>query len=253
MNPEVWRGALIPLVGTSLGAACVFVMRGRLNRRLQAALTGFAAGVMTAACFWSLLLPALDLAAGMGRWAFIPAMAGFWAGVLFLLALEKLLPRLRLESGRQTPMSPTALLALAVTLHNLPEGMAVGAAYAGWLRGSAGLAAAEALALGIAIQNFPEGAIISMPLCAQGMGRFAAFGCGALSGVIEPLGALATVWFSSLLTPLLPGFLGFAAGAMICVVVAELVPEAAGERPGACALAFALGFTVMMALDAALG
>ena len=250
MNPEIWRGALIPLLGTTLGAACVFVLKSGLNGAVQRALSAFAAGVMTAASVWSLLLPAIEQAEQLGRWAFLPATAGFWIGILFLLALDRLIPRL---SG-SARLSRTALLVLAVTLHNLPEGMAVGAAFAGWLQGQAGvtLAGATALSLGIAIQNFPEGAIISLPLRAQGRGRAASFAVGALSGVIEPVGALAMIAFSALVAPLMPYLLSFAAGAMIYVVVEELVPQAAGERPGPCAALFSLGFTVMMALDVAL-
>ena len=254
MNPEAWQGILIPFLGTSLGAACVFVMRGCLSAALRRALTGFAAGVMTAASVWSLLLPAVELSGALGRWAFLPAAAGFGAGVLFLLALNKAAPRLPSGGPRARPGS-AAMLALAVTIHNLPEGMAVGVAYAGWLRGDAGVSAAGALALslGIAIQNFPEGAIISMPLRAQGAGRGRAFLCGALSGAVEPVGALLTIWFSALAVPLLPYFLAFAAGAMLYVVADDLIPDASDGGSGTGPLLFALGFAVMMSLDCALG
>lgn len=260
MNTEAWRGIAIPLIGTSLGAACAYGMGSRLRAGVQRALAGFAAGVMTAASVWSLILPAIEQSAGMGRLAFLPAAAGFWAGVLFLLALDGIVPRLRAgaggNAGPPAALSRTAMLVLAVTLHNLPEGMAVGAVYAGLLRGGAGItsAGALALALGIAIQNFPEGAIISMPLRAEGMGRHRAFACGVLSGVVEPVGALLTIRLSAWMVPALPCMLGFAAGAMVYVVVVDLVPEScAGGRSGPGALLFALGFTVMMVLDVALG
>ena len=253
MGMDVIRGILIPFAGTSLGAACVFFLRGRLNRLVRRALTGFAAGVMAAASVWSLLLPAIGQCAGMGRLAFVPAVIGFWAGALFLLALDRTAARLR--AGEAGALSGTTKLALAVTIHNLPEGMAVGAAYAGLLRGDAGVssAGALALALGIAIQNFPEGAIISMPLRAEGMGTGRAFAVGALSGAVEPVGALLTLWLSALIVPALPGLLAFAAGAMVYVVVEELIPEtAAGARSCLGPLMFALGFTAMMAMDCAL-
>ena len=260
MYTELIRGILLPFIGTTLGAACVFFMRGALNALLQRALTGFAAGVMVAASVWSLLLPAIDQSAGLGPLAFLPAAAGFWAGVLFLLLLDSVVPRLRAGSDRadgpRSALTRTAKLVLAVTIHNLPEGMAVGAVYAGLMQRQPGVTAAGAmaLALGIAIQNFPEGAIVSMPLRAEGVGRRRAFVCGALSGAVEPVGALLTVWFSTLLTPALPCMLAFAAGAMVCVVVESLIPETqAGSRASLGTLLFALGFTAMMALDVALG
>ena len=259
MNIEAWRGILIPFLGTSLGAGCVFLMRRQLNQLVQRALTGFAAGVMVAASIWSLLLPAMEQSAAMGRWAFIPAAAGFWIGILFLLLLDRTVPHLHAGSdeaeGPRSPLGRTAKLVLAVTIHNLPEGMAVGVVYAGWLRGQAGITAAGALALalGIAIQNFPEGAIISMPLRAQGERTGRAFLYGVLSGAVEPIGALLTIWFSSLVVPVLPCMLSFAAGAMIYVVVEELIPEtSSGSHSNLGTLAFALGFTAMMALDCAL-
>lgn len=246
---EVIRGILIPLLGTSLGAACVCFMRGEWEARLRRALTGFAAGVMAAASVWSLLLPSIEQCAALGRLAFAPAVAGFWLGVLFLMLLDRVAPDPREADGAT---ARTRKLVLAVTIHNLPEGMAVGAVYAGLLRGDAGIsqASALALALGIAIQNLPEGAIISMPLRAEGTGARRAFACGALSGAVEPVGALATLWLSTLIVPALPCMLAFAAGAMLYVVVAELIPETAGSRRGP--LMFALGFTAMMALDCAL-
>ena len=260
MNMEVVRGLLIPFVGTSLGAACVFFMRGKLNAMLQRSLTGFAAGVMVAASVWSLLLPAIEQSSGMGPLAFLPAVVGFWLGVLLLLLLDKVVPHLHAglneEEGPRNTLARTTKLVLAVTIHNLPEGMAVGVVYAGLLQGQAGITAAGALALalGIAIQNFPEGAIISMPLRAEGAGKGRAFLYGVLSGAVEPVGALLTIWFSSLVVPALPYMLSFAAGAMIYVVVEELIPETqAGAHSNMGTLMFALGFTVMMTLDCALG
>ena len=252
MKPEIWRGILIPFWGTSLGAAGVFFMKRGWNAPLERALTGFAAGVMAAASVWSLLLPAVDQCAPLGRLAFAPAAAGFWAGVLFLALLDRAAPEPPVGARR----GRAGKLALAVTLHNLPEGMAVGAVYAGLLQGRGGITAAgaAALALGVAIQNLPEGAIISMPMRAAGERRGRAFLCGALSGAVEPAGALLTIRFSAWMVPALPVLLGFAAGAMIRVVTAELIPAAAADgRPGRGAAMFALGFTAMMALDCAAG
>ncbi len=256
----VFYGLLIPFAGTSLGAACVFFMRGALRDGVQRSLTGFAAGVMVAASVWSLLLPAMDQAAEQGEPAFLPAAAGFWLGIFFLLALDHLVPHLHQKSeraeGPASRLRRTTMLALAVTLHNIPEGMAVGAAYAGMLAGGAHISAAGALALsvGIAIQNFPEGAIVSMPLRAEGMSRPSAFFGGMLSGAVEPVGAAVTVLAASRIVPALPYLLSFAAGAMIYVVVEELIPEASqGEHSHAGVLSFAAGFTAMMCLDTALG
>ena len=260
MNMQVIQGLLIPFLGTALGAACVFFMRGKLNPMVQRALTGFAAGVMVAASVWSLLLPAIEQSASMGRFAFVPAAAGFWIGVLFLLLLDKTVPHLHTglneEEGPRSSFRRTTKLVLAVTIHNLPEGMAVGVVYAGLLQGQPGITAAGAmaLALGIAIQNFPEGAIISMPLRAEGAGTGRSFLYGVLSGAVEPLGALLTIYLSTLIVPALPYMLAFAAGAMVYVVVEELIPETqAGAHSNLGTLMFALGFTVMMALDCALG
>ena len=255
-------GLLLPFLGTSLGAGCVFLMRGQLRCGVRRALTGFAAGVMVAASVWSLLIPALEEAeaAGMGAWAFLPAAGGFWVGVLFLLGLDRLIPHLHPDADR--PEGPPArlpritMLLLAVTLHNIPEGMAVGVVYAGYLTGEAHITAAGALALslGIAIQNFPEGAIVSMPLRAEGAGRGRAFLDGVLSGAVEPAAALFTLLAAGLVTPALPWLLAFAAGAMLYVVVEELIPEmSAGPYSDIGPLAFALGFTLMMVLDVALG
>ena len=260
MNLQILQGLMIPFLGTSLGAACVFFMRGKLNPMVQRALTGFAAGVMVAASVWSLLLPAIEQSASLGRLAFLPAAGGFWIGVLFLLLLDKTVPHLHAglneEEGPRSALRRTTKLVLAVTIHNLPEGMAVGVVYAGLMQGQPGITAAGALALalGIAIQNFPEGAIISMPLRAEGTGTGRSFLYGVLSGAVEPLGALLTIYLSTLIVPALPCMLAFAAGAMVYVVVEELIPETqAGAHSNLGMLMFALGFTVMMALDCALG
>lgn len=243
---------MFPLLGTTLGAACVFFMRHSLSGRTQKTLNGFAAGIMTAASVWSLLIPSMEQSDTLGRLAFIPAVAGFWIGILFLMILDRLITRIHSETGR----CGTLVMALAVTLHNIPEGMAVGILFAGVLSGFGTITVAEALMLsiGISIQNFPEGAIISMPLHADGMGKTKAFIYGTLSGIVEPIAAVITILVSGLITPLLPYMLSFAAGAMIYVTVDELIPEmSAGKRNEPGAIAFTLGFTLMMALDVALG
>ena len=253
-------GLLIPFIGTGLGAACVFLLRRDLKTGVQRALTGFAAGVMVAASIWSLLIPAIEQEADKGRWAFLPAFVGFWLGVLFLLLLDRVIPHLHRSAeraeGPKSSLTRTAMLVLAVTLHNIPEGMAVGVVYAGVLSGSANITAsgALALALGIAIQNFPEGAIISMPLCAEGKSKAKSFGLGALSGAVEPVFGGLTALAAALVVPFMPYLLSFAAGAMLYVVVEELIPEmSAGEHSNIGVVAFAAGFSVMMALDVALG
>ena len=253
-------GLLIPFLGTSLGAACVLPARRTLNSQVQRGLTGFAAGVMVAASVWSLLLPAMDQAAYMGKWAFLPAVLGFWGGVLFLLLLDHAVPHLHLGSdeaeGPGSGLSRTAKLVLAVTIHNIPEGMAVGAIFAGYLAGDAGITVSGALvlAVGIALQNFPEGAIISLPLRAEGVSRRKALLWGIISGVVEPAAAALTVLGAGLLVPVLPYLLSFAAGAMLYVVVEELIPEmSVGRHSNVGTLTFSLGFTIMMALDVALG
>lgn len=256
-NVEVLRGVLLPFLGTGAGAAGVLLLRRALDGLLRRTMAGFAAGVMVAASIWSLLEPAIAQSGALGAWAFVPAAAGFWAGVLFLRVLDELVPQIGCTPLPDTVHSArsTAMLVLAVTLHNVPEGMAVGVIYAGLLRGSPGITAAGALALsvGIAVQNIPEGAIISMPLRAEGMGRLRSFLWGVLSGAVEPAAALLTLLAAAWVGPMMPCLLSFAAGAMLCVVVEELVPEMnAGERSGAATLAFALGFTLMMALDVAL-
>ena len=257
---EAFYGILIPFLGTSLGAACVFFMKKTLSDRVQRSLTGFAAGVMVAASVWSLLIPAIEQSAAMGTWAFVPAAAGFWIGVLFLLALDHLIPHLHANSvsaeGPKSRLQRTTMMVLAVTLHNIPEGMAVGVVYAGYLSGNAQITAAGALALslGIAIQNFPEGAIISLPLRAEGAGKGRAFMGGVLSGIVEPIGAVLTILAARLIVPALPYLLSFAAGAMLYVVVEELIPEMSqGEHSNIGTVFFAVGFSVMMILDVALG
>lgn len=260
MLTSAFIGILIPFAGTAIGSACVFFMKKSLHPGVQRALTGFAAGVMVAASIWSLLSPAMEQSAALGRLAFLPAVIGFWLGVGFLLLLDVLVPHL--HQGADTPEGPksgfsrTTMLVLAVTLHNIPEGMAVGVVYAGYLTGSAQITAmgALALSLGIAIQNFPEGAIISMPLKAEGMSKGKAFLMGTLSGAVEPLGALFTIWAAGLVVPALPYLLSFAAGAMLYVVIEELIPEMSqGQHSNVGTICFALGFTLMMALDVALG
>ena len=257
---EVFYGILLPFLGTSLGAACVFFMKKSLSDRVQRALTGFAAGVMVAASVWSLLIPAIEQSSTLGQAAFLPAVIGFWAGVLFLLALDHIIPHLHAKSGQtegpKSRLQRTTMMILAVTLHNIPEGMAVGVVCAGFLSGSAQITAAGALtlSLGIAIQNFPEGAIISMPLRAEGMGKGRAFLGGVLSGVVEPIGAILTVLAAQLVVPALPYLLSFAAGAMLYVVVEELIPEMSqGSHSNLGTVFFAVGFSVMMILDVALG
>lgn len=260
MNLSVFYGILIPFLGTSFGAACVFFMKNDMSERLSRILTGFAAGVMVAASIWSLLIPAMEQSEGMGKLAFVPAVVGFWGGILFLLLLDHVIPHLHQHSnsaeGPKSKLQRTTMMVLAVTLHNIPEGMAVGIVYAGYLAGNAKItvAAAMALSLGIAIQNFPEGAIISMPLRAEGMKKTKAFAGGVLSGIVEPIGAVLTILAAGLIIPALPYLLSFAAGAMMYVVVEELIPEMSqGEHSDLGTIFFAVGFTVMMALDVALG
>ncbi len=260
MIQDAFWGILIPFLGTSLGAGCVFFLKNSLRDGIQRALTGFAAGVMVAASIWSLLIPAMEQAADLGRLAFFPAAAGFWLGILFLLLLDHLIPHLHQNSlqaeGPKSQLRRTTMMVLAVTLHNIPEGMAVGVVYAGYLAGTAQITAAGALALslGIAIQNFPEGAIISMPLRAEGMKKGRAFWGGVLSGIVEPIGAVLTILAAGIVVPALPYLLSFAAGAMLYVVVEELIPEMSqGQHSNVGTVFFAVGFSVMMVLDVALG
>ena len=260
MRINIFEGILIPFVGTTLGAACVFFMRKTLGKLLQRALAGFAAGIMVAASIWSLLIPAIKQSENMGTLSFVPAVVGFWIGILFLLALDHLIPHLHVGSdqaeGPKSKLGRTTMMVLAVTLHNIPEGMAVGVMYAGFLAENAQITATSALALslGIAIQNFPEGAIISMPLRAEGESKRKAFLGGVLSGVVEPIGAVMTILVAQLVIPALPYLLSFAAGAMLYVVVEELIPEMSqGQHSNIGTLFFALGFSLMMILDVALG
>lgn len=257
---NTFYGILIPFLGTTLGAACVFFLKKTLSESLQRALTGFAVGVMVAASVWSLLIPAIEQSSSMGRLAFAPAVIGFWCGVLFLLLLDHIIPHLHRNcqqtEGPKAHLQRSTMLLLAVTLHNIPEGMAVGVMYAGYLSGSTQITAAGALALslGIAIQNFPEGAIISMPLRAEGMNKPKAFLYGTLSGVVEPIGAVLTILAAQYIIVALPYLLSFAAGAMLYVVVEELIPEMSqGRHSNLGTLFFAVGFTMMMALDVGLG
>ena len=253
-------GLLVPLLGTMLGSAFVFLMNGGMSVRLQKSLLGFASGVMVAASVWSLLIPAMEMEADKGAWSVMPASVGFLAGMAFLLAIDTLTPHLHLGAdkpeGLRSHLSRTAMLALAVTIHNLPEGMAVGVVLAGAANGVDGISAASALAvsLGIAIQNIPEGAIISMPMRAAGNSRWRSFLIGSLSGAVEPVGAVVVILLSAVLVPLLPYMLAFAAGAMFYVVVEELIPEASGsQHSNLSTIGFALGFVLMMVLDVVMG
>ena len=253
-------GILIPFLGTTLGSAGVFFMRKSLGVSVQRALAGFAAGVMVAASIWSLIIPAIEQSENLGKLSFLPALIGFWVGVLFLLMLDRLIPHLHIGSeqaeGPKSKLGRTTMMVLAVTLHNIPEGMAVGVMYAGFLAGNAQITAASALVLsiGIAIQNFPEGAIISIPLRAEGESKGKAFLGGVFSGAVEPIGAILTIIAAQLVIPLLPYFLSFAAGAMLYVVVEELIPEMSqGRHSNVGTIFFAVGFGIMMVLDVALG
>ena len=260
IQAEVLYGIFIPFAGTFLGSACVFFLRNTMSDRVGRALTGFAAGVMVAASIWSLLIPAMEESSSMGKWSFLPAVAGVWAGILFLLLLDHVIPHLHRNSdkaeGPKSDLSKSTMLMLAVTLHNIPEGMAVGVVYAGYLAGNMEISAMGALtlSLGIAIQNFPEGAVISMPLRATGMKKSRAFVCGALSGIVEPAAAFLTILAAGLVIPALPYLLSFAAGAMLYVVVEELIPEMSqGEHSNVGTLGVMVGFLIMMILDVALG
>lgn len=260
LSAKVWLGILLPFVGTTLGAACVWFMRGELRLGVRRSLTGFAAGVMVAASIWSLLIPSIEQSEGLGIWSFLPAVAGFWLGILFLLFLDMAVPHLHQGSsepeGAHVTLKKTTMLMLAVTLHNVPEGMAVGVVLAGWLSGDmeVTMAGAMALSIGIAIQNFPEGAIISMPLCSEGEGKGRAFLLGTLSGAVEPAASFLTICAAHFILPALPCLLSFAAGAMIYVVVEELIPEMSeGHHSNLGTVFFAAGFTLMLALDVALG
>ncbi|MEG2870461.1 MAG: ZIP family metal transporter [Clostridium sp.] len=253
-------GILIPFIGTTVGAACVFFLRKEINPVVQKTLLGFASGVMVAASVWSLLIPAMNMSEHMGKLAFVPAASGLLLGMAFLLFMDRIIPHLHLDhqdpEGPKSKLKKTTMLVLAVTLHNIPEGMAVGVVFAGVLAESSGItmAGAFALALGIAIQNFPEGAIISLPLRTEGATKKKAFILGTLSGIVEPIGAVLTILLYKTVVPLLPYLLAFAAGAMLYVVVEELIPESAeGEHSNMGTIGFAVGFVIMMVLDVALG
>ncbi|MBQ9013179.1 MAG: ZIP family metal transporter [Bacilli bacterium] len=257
---NVFLGILLPFIGTTLGSACVFLMRKNINKNVEKLLLGFASGVMIAASIWSLLIPSIDMAKESNIIPYIPASVGFVVGMLFLLLLDKLVPHIHLEStepeGIKSSLKKTTMLVLAVTLHNIPEGMAVGVVFAGMLAQNTGitLAGAFALSLGIAIQNFPEGAIISMPLKSEGMSKIKSFWYGTLSGIVEPIAAILTICLSQIVVPILPYLLSFAAGAMIYVVIEELVPEIKSEGSSSIGIfGVAIGFVLMMILDVALG
>lgn len=253
-------GLFIPFLGTMLGSAMVFFMKNKINHRIEKLLLGFAAGVMIAASIWSLMMPSIEMAKEQGKVAWIPAVIGFLLGVVFLLSLDSLIPHLHLKNdkpeGVKSKLKKTTMMMLAVTLHNIPEGMAVGVTFAGVMIGNTGITIAGtiALAVGIAIQNFPEGAIISMPLKSQGISKTKAFLYGTLSGIVEPIGSILTILLTSVIVPILPYLLSFAAGAMIYVVVEELIPESqSGEHSNIGTIGVAIGFSIMMVLDVALG
>ena len=257
---QIVIGVIIPLLGTTLGSAMVFFLKGEMKPKVQKSLLGFASGVMIAASVWSLLIPAIEMTEEQGGINWLPCSIGFMLGVGFLLLLDTLIPHLHINTdepeGHKSKLGKSLMLVLAVTLHNIPEGMAVGVVFAGFAAGNASISAAGAfaLAIGIAIQNFPEGAIISMPLLGTGISKRKAFSYGVLSGVVEPLGALITIILTSFITPILPYILAFAAGAMIYVVVEELIPEAQSEEHSNIGtIGTAVGFTLMMILDTALG
>ena len=257
---QIFLGLAIPFIGTTLGAAMVFLMKKEMNKKVEKILLGFASGVMIAASVWSLLIPSIEMAETQGKVAWIPAAIGFLLGIVFLLVLDSVVPHMHLESekseGMKSKLKKTTMMVFAVTLHNIPEGMAVGVTFAGALAKNAGItmAGAFALAVGIAIQNFPEGAIISMPLKSEGVSKPKAFLYGTLSGIVEPIGAIITILLTNAVVPILPYLLSFAAGAMIYVVVEELIPESqAGEHSNIGTIGVAIGFTIMMILDVALG
>lgn len=253
-------GLLIPLLGTMIGAAFVFLMKNEMSLRVQKSLLGFASGVMVAASVWSLLIPAMEMEEAKGAWSVVPAAVGFLLGMGFLLLLDEVTPHLHIGTnkpeGPHSHLSKTAMLALAVTIHNLPEGMAVGAVFAGAEEQLVGLSLTSVLAvsIGIAIQNIPEGAIISMPMRAAGNSKWRSFAIGSLSGIVEPLGGLIIILLASVMTPILPYLLAFAAGAMLYVVIEELIPEASeGEHSNVSTIGFAIGFVLMMTLDVVMG
>lgn len=257
---QIFLGLAIPFLGTTLGAAMVFLMKKEMNKKVEKILLGFASGVMIAASVWSLLIPSIEMAETQGKVAWVPAVIGFLLGIVFLLVLDSVVPHVHLESekpeGMKSKLKKTTMMVFAVTLHNIPEGMAVGVTFAGAIAQNAGItiAGAFALAVGIAIQNFPEGAIVSMPLKSEGVSKPKAFLYGTLSGIVEPIGAIITILLTNAVVPILPYLLSFAAGAMIYVVVEELIPESqAGEHSNIGTIGVAIGFTIMMILDVALG
>lgn len=257
---QIFLGLAIPFLGTTLGAAMVFLMKKEMNKKVEKILLGFASGVMIAASVWSLLIPSMEMAEIQGKVAWVPAVIGFLLGIVFLLVLDSVVPHVHLESekpeGMKSKLKKTTMMVFAVTLHNIPEGMAVGVTFAGAIAQNAGItiAGAFALAVGIAIQNFPEGAIVSMPLKSEGVSKPKAFLYGTLSGIVEPIGAIITILLTNAVVPILPYLLSFAAGAMIYVVVEELIPESqAGEHSNIGTIGVAIGFTIMMILDVALG
>lgn len=257
---KIFLGLLIPFLGTMLGSGTVFLMKNKMNKKIEKLLLGFASGVMIAASIWSLIIPSINMAKEQGKVAWIPASIGFMLGIVFLLVLDSLIPHLHLKSnkpeGVKSKLKKTTMMVLAVTLHNIPEGMAVGVALAGAIIGNTGItiAGAMALAIGIAIQNFPEGAIISMPLKSEGVSKPRAFLYGTLSGIVEPIGAMITILLTNTVVSILPYLLSFAAGAMIYVVVEELIPESqVGEHSNIGTIGVAIGFVIMMILDVALG
>lgn len=260
MSKDILFYICIPFLGTTLGASTVFFIKDRMNQNLQKILLGFASGVMVAASVWSLIIPAIESSEGMGKFAFVPAAIGVALGMFFLLLLDKIIPHLHINSdsaeGPKSKLQKSTMLVLAVTLHNIPEGMAVGVVVAAFLAGQSGLTLAGLLALciGIAIQNFPEGAVISLPLKSENFSKKKAFAYGALSGIVEPIAAIITILLANLIIPVLPYLLSFAAGAMLYVVVEELIPEASeGEHSNLCTIGFGIGFIIMMILDVALG
>lgn len=257
---QTYLGILIPFLGTMLGSAMVFFMKDKLNKKVEKLLLGFASGVMIAASIWSLIMPSINMAEEQGTIAWMPAAVGFLLGIVFLLILDSIIPHMHLESekpeGIKSKLKKTTMMVFAVTLHNIPEGMAVGVTFAGAILGNAGItiAGAFALAMGMAIQNFPEGAIISMPLKSEGVSKPRSFLYGVLSGIVEPIGAIITILITSKIIPILPYLLSFAAGAMIYVVVEELIPESqSGEHSNIGTIGVAIGFVIMMILDVALG
>ena len=257
---KLFIGLMIPFIGTTLGSAMVFLMKNKINNKIEKLLLGFASGVMIAASIWSLIIPSIDMATKQNIIAWLPAAIGFLLGMLFLLLLDSIIPHLHLNSkkpeGMDSKLKKITMMILAVTLHNIPEGMAVGVTFAGALIGNTGItmAGAMALSIGIAIQNFPEGAIISMPLKTEGKSKTKAFIYGMLSGIVEPIGAIITILLTKLVVPILPYLLSFAAGAMIYVVVEELIPESQnGDHSNIGTIGVAIGFVIMMILDVALG